>query len=121
MKDIFAKEKSHTLSYFSYFPPKLYFKRQNLCSTSAPLSFGRKEMKYEQRLKAAAEIILASDSRTVDAPVNVADFGVTATLKPYQVEGVSWLIRRYTLGVNVVLGMILAQNFPSLCLIEEKT
>ncbi|KAG2672184.1 hypothetical protein I3760_13G028600 [Carya illinoinensis] len=61
-------------------------------------------MKYEQRLKAAAEIILASDARTVDAPVNVADFGVTATLKPYQVEGVSWLIRRYTLGVNVVLG-----------------
>ncbi|XP_040991385.1 LOW QUALITY PROTEIN: probable helicase CHR10 [Juglans microcarpa x Juglans regia] len=61
-------------------------------------------MKYEQRLKAAAEIILAFDARAVDPPVDVADFGVSATLKPYQVEGVSWLIRRYTLGVNVVLG-----------------
>lgn len=73
-------------------------------------------MNYEQRLKAAAKIILASDARDVDAPVDVAEFGVKATLKPYQVEGVSWLVRRYTLGVNVVLGTILAQNFQSLWL-----
>lgn len=36
--------------------------------------------------------------------MNWGEFGVTATLKPHQVEGVSWLIRRYLLGVNVVLG-----------------
>ncbi|KAL0007673.1 hypothetical protein SO802_009175 [Lithocarpus litseifolius] len=61
-------------------------------------------MNYEQRLKAAARVILANDSRAGDAPVDAASFGVTATLKPYQVEGVSWLIRRYNLGVNVILG-----------------
>ncbi|GMY23292.1 probable helicase CHR10 isoform X1 [Fagus crenata] len=61
-------------------------------------------MNYEQRLKAAARLILAEDSRAGDAPVDVAGFGITATLKPYQVEGVSWLIRRYNLGVNVILG-----------------
>uniref|UniRef100_A0A2N9G4R4 Helicase ATP-binding domain-containing protein n=1 Tax=Fagus sylvatica TaxID=28930 RepID=A0A2N9G4R4_FAGSY len=61
-------------------------------------------MNYEERLKAAARLILAEDSRAGDAPVDVAGFGITATLKPYQVEGVSWLIRRYNLGVNVILG-----------------
>ncbi|XP_050282339.1 probable helicase CHR10 isoform X4 [Quercus robur] len=61
-------------------------------------------MNYEQRLKAAARVVLADDSRASDAPVDAASFGVTATLKPYQVEGVSWLIRRYNLGVNVILG-----------------
>ncbi|GAB2224300.1 hypothetical protein Drorol1_Dr00005053 [Drosera rotundifolia] len=60
-------------------------------------------MNYEQRLKAAAKIILDSDSATGDG-VDVGELGVTATLKPHQVEGVSWLVRRYTLGVNVVLG-----------------
>lgn len=63
-------------------------------------------MNYEQRLKAAARVVLADDSRAGDAPVDAASFGVTATLKPYQVEGVSWLIRRYNLGVNVILGTI---------------
>ncbi|RVW97097.1 putative helicase CHR10 [Vitis vinifera] len=61
-------------------------------------------MNYEQRLIAAAKLVLDGDARAEDAPVNWGEFGVTATLKPHQVEGVSWLIRRYLLGVNVVLG-----------------
>ena len=52
-----------------------------------------REMKYEQRLTTAATLILDGDARAEDAPVNCREFGVTATLKPHQVEGVSWLIR----------------------------
>nr|GMD62456.1 probable helicase CHR10 isoform X1 [Ipomoea batatas] len=61
-------------------------------------------MNYEQRLIAAAKYIHGDDSTAVDAPLSSADLGVKATLKPHQVEGVSWLIRRYRLGVNVILG-----------------
>ncbi|KAK9911111.1 hypothetical protein M0R45_035034 [Rubus argutus] len=61
-------------------------------------------MNCEKRLKAAADIILADDARAGDARVSTEELGVTATLKPHQVEGVSWLIRRYNLGVNVILG-----------------
>ncbi|CAH2057933.1 unnamed protein product [Thlaspi arvense] len=61
-------------------------------------------MEYERRLEAAAKIILAEDSKASYAPPDCREFGVTATLKPHQVEGVSWLIRKYLLGVNVVLG-----------------
>uniref|UniRef100_A0A1J3HGP4 Chromodomain-helicase-DNA-binding protein 1-like n=2 Tax=Noccaea caerulescens TaxID=107243 RepID=A0A1J3HGP4_NOCCA len=61
-------------------------------------------MAYERRLEAAAKIILAEDSQASPAPPDCREFGVTATLKPHQVEGVSWLIRKYLLGVNVVLG-----------------
>ncbi|KAL4324974.1 hypothetical protein GQ457_11G000670 [Hibiscus cannabinus] len=61
-------------------------------------------MNYQQRLKAAAKIVLERDARAGYEAVDCADFGVTATLKPHQVEGVAWLIRRYVLGVNVVLG-----------------
>ncbi|XP_043717100.1 probable helicase CHR10 isoform X2 [Telopea speciosissima] len=63
-------------------------------------------MSYEQRLKAAAELVLSSDRQVGDESplLNSAEFGVSASLKPHQVEGVSWLIRRYTLGVNVILG-----------------
>ncbi|KAJ8447296.1 hypothetical protein Cgig2_013073 [Carnegiea gigantea] len=61
---------------------------------------------YEQRLKAAAKIILLSDSSVSDDEPPLfrpEKIGVTATLKPHQFEGVSWLIRRYLLGVNVIL------------------
>lgn len=68
-------------------------------------------MNYEQRLKAAAKIILADDARTGDERVSTEELGVTASLKPHQVEGVSWLIRRYNLGVNVVLGKELSYHF----------
>uniref|UniRef100_A0A1D1YTL9 Chromodomain-helicase-DNA-binding protein 1-like n=1 Tax=Anthurium amnicola TaxID=1678845 RepID=A0A1D1YTL9_9ARAE len=62
-------------------------------------------MEYEQRLVAAAEFVLSGDRRAEGHPtLDPADFGVTATLKPHQVEGVSWLVRRYMTGVNVVLG-----------------
>ncbi|KAK8983078.1 hypothetical protein V6N11_057836 [Hibiscus sabdariffa] len=61
-------------------------------------------MNYQQRLNAAAKIVLERDARAGYEAVDCADFGVTATLKPHQVEGVAWLIRRYVLGVNVVLG-----------------
>lgn len=61
-------------------------------------------MNYEQRLKAAAKIILTDGARAGDARVDSEELGVKAKLKPHQVEGVSWLIRRYNLGVNVILG-----------------
>lgn len=61
-------------------------------------------MNYEQRLIAAAKAVLSRDARAGDAPVNSAEIGVTALLKPHQVEGLSWLIRRYVIGVNVILG-----------------
>ena len=66
-------------------------------------------MNYEERLKAAAKFVLDADARAGDAPVKPDELGVTATLKPHQVEGVSWLVRRYMLGVNVVLGKFCAQ------------
>ncbi|KAL8500266.1 hypothetical protein ACS0TY_020030 [Phlomoides rotata] len=62
-------------------------------------------MDYKQRLIAAANFVKDGDSRTVgEARFENSDLGITATLKPHQVEGVSWLIRRYHLGVNVILG-----------------
>ncbi|KAJ1430888.1 SNF2-related, N-terminal domain [Sesbania bispinosa] len=61
-------------------------------------------LSYEQRLQAVAKIVLSEDARTGDAPPCEEELGVRATLKPHQVEGVSWLIRRYKLGVNVILG-----------------
>lgn len=61
-------------------------------------------MKYKERLQVATKIILENDARNDHSPVDAAEFGVTAELKPHQVEGLSWLIRRYLLGVNVLLG-----------------
>ncbi|KAL4562871.1 hypothetical protein LXL04_026902 [Taraxacum kok-saghyz] len=62
-------------------------------------------MNYEQRLIAAAKCVFEGDTRiAAEAQVNCSDFGVTATLKPHQIEGLSWLIRRYLIGVNVILG-----------------
>ncbi|XP_031743556.1 probable helicase CHR10 isoform X3 [Cucumis sativus] len=61
-------------------------------------------MNYERRLKAAAKLILLHDSGSDNSSESSPDFGVTATLKPYQIDGVQWLIRRYHLGVNVILG-----------------
>uniref|UniRef100_A0A7N0UNJ6 Uncharacterized protein n=1 Tax=Kalanchoe fedtschenkoi TaxID=63787 RepID=A0A7N0UNJ6_KALFE len=64
-------------------------------------------MRYEQRLITAAKIVLDRDNDAAgDQPLNCAEIGVTATLKPHQVEGVKWLIRRYKTGVNVILGTI---------------
>ncbi|XP_068650409.1 probable helicase CHR10 isoform X4 [Aristolochia californica] len=63
------------------------------------------KMNYEQRLRTAAQFVLSNDG--VDAkypPLNCAEIGVLAALKPHQIEGVSWLIHRYLLGVNVILG-----------------
>ncbi|CAI0438783.1 unnamed protein product [Linum tenue] len=62
-------------------------------------------MEYEQRLLTAAKIILNSDEQA-ESTVEPREIGVEATLKPHQVEGVAWLIRRYLLGVNVVLGQM---------------
>lgn len=64
-------------------------------------------MEYEQRLLAAADFVLSGDRGGEGQPLlHPAEFGVTATLKPHQVEGVSWLVRRYITGVNVVLGRL---------------
>lgn len=63
-------------------------------------------MNYEQRLIAAAKYVFDGDTRaaTEEPQVNCSDFGVTASLKPHQIEGLSWLIRRYLIGANVILG-----------------
>ncbi|ONK56377.1 uncharacterized protein A4U43_C10F7830 [Asparagus officinalis] len=62
-------------------------------------------MEYEQRLIAAAELVLAGDRSADGGPLlDPTDLKVSADLKPHQIEGVSWLVRRYELGVNVVLG-----------------
>lgn len=62
-------------------------------------------MDYRRLLIAATEIVLSSD-RLADGspPLDSAELGVSGVLKPHQVEGISWLIRRYELGVNVLLG-----------------
>ncbi|KAG8100814.1 hypothetical protein GUJ93_ZPchr0013g35833 [Zizania palustris] len=57
---------------------------------------------YERRLLTAADILLCADAQ-IQGP-HAAQLGVTADLKPHQLDGVSWLIRRYQLGVNVLLG-----------------
>lgn len=58
---------------------------------------------------AAAKFVLATDEQAEEDLIHLqhklADFGVTATLKPHQIEGVAWLIRRYIAGVNVILGI----------------
>ncbi|XP_071718314.1 probable helicase CHR10 isoform X2 [Rutidosis leptorrhynchoides] len=62
-------------------------------------------MNYEQRLIAAAKFVLDGDARAAaESQVNTSDIGVTASLKPHQIEGLSWLIRRYLIGANVILG-----------------
>ncbi|MED6198784.1 putative helicase chr10 [Stylosanthes scabra] len=61
-------------------------------------------LSYEQKLQVVARIVDEDDARVNDAPPSEVQLGLTATLKPHQVEGVSWLIRRYKIGVNVVLG-----------------
>lgn len=58
-------------------------------------------MNYERRLIAAAKYV---QTRGGVPAVAAGDLGVTATLKPHQVEGVVWLIRSYHTGVNVILG-----------------
>ncbi|KAL6005071.1 hypothetical protein ACLOJK_005632 [Asimina triloba] len=71
-------------------------------------------MDYEQRLKAAAHFVLSNDRSDESPPSkNSTDLGISATLKPHQLEGVAWLIRRYTLGVNVILG---SSHYLILCL-----
>ncbi|XP_065008113.1 probable helicase CHR10 isoform X2 [Musa acuminata AAA Group] len=62
-------------------------------------------MEYERRLLLAAKLVLSSDLCDEGGrPPDPADLRITATVKPHQIEGVSWLIRRYHLGVNVILG-----------------
>lgn len=61
-------------------------------------------MNYRQRLQVAAKVVLEHDACDADALLHPQELGIKATLKPHQVEGVSWLIRRYKLGVNVLLG-----------------
>lgn len=62
-----------------------------------------KAMDYERRILLAANLVLSSD-RSYEPPPEPYELGITAVLKPHQIDGLSWLIRRYHLGVNVVLG-----------------
>ncbi|XP_037437385.1 probable helicase CHR10 [Triticum dicoccoides] len=59
---------------------------------------------YERRLLAAADLVLSADGKSQLPRLSSTDLGVTADLKPHQLDGVDWLIRRYHLGVNVLLG-----------------
>ncbi|KAI3932160.1 hypothetical protein MKW92_000296 [Papaver armeniacum] len=62
-------------------------------------------MNYKERLKAAADFVISSDHHQGEVlPLNYDEIGIKATLKPHQIEGVSWLIQRYLTGVNVILG-----------------
>ncbi|GJM85359.1 hypothetical protein PR202_ga01800 [Eleusine coracana subsp. coracana] len=65
---------------------------------------------YERRLLAAADFILSADGRDQEGSPSPSDLGVTADLKPHQLHGVAWLIRRYRLGVNVVLGSLISSH-----------
>lgn len=67
---------------------------------------------YERRLLAAADLVHSADAQ--DQGARLPDLGITADLKPHQLDGVAWLIRRYHLGVNVVLGTSSPQS-PSDC------
>ncbi|EMS67549.1 Chromodomain-helicase-DNA-binding protein 1-like protein [Triticum urartu] len=58
---------------------------------------------YERRLLAAADLVLSADGKSQLPRLSSTDLGVTADLKPHQLDGVDWLIRRYHLGVNVLL------------------
>ncbi|KAF0932789.1 hypothetical protein E2562_012125 [Oryza meyeriana var. granulata] len=58
---------------------------------------------YERRLVAAADLLLSADAQGGQGP-RAAQLGVTADLMPHQLDGVAWLIRRYQLGANVLLG-----------------
>lgn len=67
------------------------------------------EMAYKQRLVTAAKCVYDGESRAAaaeEARIDSSEYGIQAALKPHQVEGVSWLIRRYHLGVNVILGIV---------------
>ncbi|KAL7158442.1 hypothetical protein ABFS83_02G143900 [Erythranthe nasuta] len=78
-------------------------------------------MDYKQRLVAAAKCVYDGDSRAAgETLVDTSDLEITAALKPHQIEGVSWLIRRYHLGVNVVLGdeMGLGKTLQAICLLN---
>ncbi|VAI25716.1 unnamed protein product [Triticum turgidum subsp. durum] len=58
---------------------------------------------YERRLLAAADLVLSAYGKSQIPRLSSTDLGVTADLKPHQLDGVDWLIRRYHLGVNVLL------------------
>ncbi|XP_020519289.1 probable helicase CHR10 isoform X3 [Amborella trichopoda] len=58
-------------------------------------------MDYLQRLKAAAFFAQSRDSDEVS--LNFDELGILGHLKPHQIHGVSWLVRRYVCGVNVIL------------------
>ncbi|KAL9277307.1 hypothetical protein ACSQ67_025146 [Phaseolus vulgaris] len=77
-------------------------------------------LNYEQKLQVVAKFILDHEARASDSPPFEEELGIRATLKPHQVEGVSWLIRRYKLGVNVVLGetVTLSMCFVALNVLE---
>ncbi|XP_057828466.2 probable helicase CHR10 isoform X4 [Cryptomeria japonica] len=81
-------------------------------------------MKYEQRLAAAAQLAELDDDeenlRTVEEVAKKCRlWGIMAELKPHQSQGVSWLIRRYVRGVNVILGdeMGLGKTLQAICLL----
>lgn len=73
-----------------------------------------RNMNYSQRLIAAAKYVYAGELRAAGANINPDDLQINATLKPHQLEGISWLIRRFHLGVNVVLGINLSFHSNSI-------
>lgn len=77
--------------------------RSKFKKPSPPPDRCTRNMDYKQRLISAAKCVYDGDFR---APIDSLDYGIQAALKPHQVEGVSWLIRRYHLGVNAILGTV---------------
>ncbi|XP_020519290.1 probable helicase CHR10 isoform X4 [Amborella trichopoda] len=75
-------------------------------------------MDYLQRLKAAAFFAQSRDSDEVS--LNFDELGILGHLKPHQIHGVSWLVRRYVCGVNVILGdeMGLGKTLQAICFLS---
>ncbi|KAH0853405.1 hypothetical protein HID58_093180, partial [Brassica napus] len=48
---------------------------------------------------------LSLHTTKIHFPPDCREFGITVTLKPHQVEGVSWLMYKYLLGVNFLQGL----------------
>lgn len=81
------------------------------------------EMEALKHIQEAVGVVTRFDGRGVcdagDVLAQCKNWGITAELKPHQAEGVSWLIGRYVLGVNVILGdeMGLGKTLQSIVLL----
>ena len=90
--------------------------RQSLAETETETEAEKERMKGTERMNTKERLKLASSlaqSEPSEASLTAEEvlhqckclWGITAQLKPHQAQGVSWLIRCYLRGFNVMLGM----------------